>query len=899
MQRPFVALAALLLAAAAQSAAFGADPGAPAEGNQLFTANDLLWMEVRADDQQLAESMDVYSSRAGIYLPLGQFARVLDLAISVFPAEQRAEGWMLSRDRTVSIDLRALRASRGGHVLTFTPDQAVVYNDDLYLRLDLVEALLPVRLRAEPSAQLLTVTPTEPLAYQQRREFLRRHAALASGEPGVAVRRVDTPYRLFTPPAFDVNVGGQMTRDGTDQSRQFNLRAAGDLAYAGFQAFLGSDEHGRINDVRVLLERKSPSGQALGPVGGVRAGIGDVFSPSAAIGVASFGGRGVSYSSAPLESVDLSTPLNLRGELRLGEEVELYVNETLRASQATPVQGRYEFLNVPLSLGLNTIRLVFYGSQGQKREEVRRINLGAGQVEAGQLVVRFAALQQDREVIQLADPPLGFRTGQPRVTALIDYGVSSRLTVSGGVSRYTPRGASGRTLALGGLQGSLGGMAVQGDFAVDDQGGHGATFGVAARPFDISILAHHSEYGGGFVDETRQLGFVLDTVLRRASDLRADASIKTGHGLTIPISMEARRFERSDGTSLWTSTLRTSAPVGSYYLSGSLAYENDSAVLDQPRRLLGAVDVSTLVARRIQLRGGLSYQLTPGAKVDSIYALADIQFSQVNGLHLGVVRNAGPEGELSLQTSHLYHAPWFDIASSASYETRARQWRVGLQIAFAFAPDPLTGRYRFSRPGLSTGGGVAVDAFVDRNGDGVRQRDEAPVRGVVVGTPSGSVTTDADGRAHAERLGDAGPTLLRIDAENADDPFLTSPVGAVEIVPRPGGVAVVNLPMRPSAEVELTTLLHGADVPNRPLSALNVELVQAGGGAPIGARSDHAGTATFEGVPPGTYAVRLQPEQAGGLGLSMAEPLQVTVPPGGGFVKGGEILVDVRKETKQ
>jgi hypothetical protein len=55
-----------------------------------FNADDLLFMEVQADGYQLAETMNVYGSRAGVYVPLGEFARVLDFAVGVFPAQRRA-----------------------------------------------------------------------------------------------------------------------------------------------------------------------------------------------------------------------------------------------------------------------------------------------------------------------------------------------------------------------------------------------------------------------------------------------------------------------------------------------------------------------------------------------------------------------------------------------------------------------------------------------------------------------------------------------------------------------------------------------------------------------------------------------------------------------------------------
>ena len=296
---------------------------AQAASPQPFSPDDLLFMEVTADGYQLAETMNVYGSRGGVYVPLGEFSRILDFAVGVFPGEARAEGWFGSRETELSIDLRTSTAIVGGVQTQFQPGQAAIYDGDIYLRTDLVEAILPLKLRADVNAQTLTVLPTQPLPFQERLAREQRAAGIGLGVRQVEATRIETPYRLFTPPAFDVNLGGQIARDGADQTRSYDLRAAGDLGYAGFQGFLGSNQDGELNTARVLFERKDPNGHALGPLGATRAGIGDVFTPAMSAGAGSVGGRGVYYTSAPLEALDLSTPLDLRGELPLGEDVEL------------------------------------------------------------------------------------------------------------------------------------------------------------------------------------------------------------------------------------------------------------------------------------------------------------------------------------------------------------------------------------------------------------------------------------------------------------------------------------------------------------------------------------------------------------------------------------------------
>ncbi|GAA0620557.1 hypothetical protein GCM10009422_15280 [Brevundimonas kwangchunensis] len=873
------------------------DPTQASVNTPPFGADDLLWMELKAGDVQLTDTMNVYSSRSGVFVPLGEFARLLDLAIGVFPAQRRAEGWVLAPDRQLTVDLNSRTATLPGRRITFTADQAAIYADDLYVRLDLLEQLLPVRLRADTAAQFMELTATEPLPFQQREARARRLAQAGMRPDDAAGVRVATPYRLFSPPAFDVNVGGQLTRDGVNQASRYDIRAAGDLLWAGFEGYVGSNDDGDISDVRVMLSRKDPRGHALGALGGTRAGLGDVFTPSMPIGAAGFGGRGVFYTSAPLENVDLATPLNLRGELALGEEVELYVNEVLQAAQTSPVQGRYEFLDVPLAFGLNTIRLVFYGSQGQTREVVRRINFGAGQVEAGQFRLRLGAVEQGLTVFDVGERSLANSTGEARLVAMAEYGVSSALTLAAGVARFTPEGSEARSVGMLGLRASIGPIAAQLDAARDDVGGQGATLGLAARPFGVSILGRHSEYSGGFIDETRQLGVSSQAALDRASDLRLDGQVGLPGGSGVPVSLNLRRLERVNGERVVNGELRASAPVGRFYASSSVALEDERGGAVSRQRWLGASDVATLVSSRLQLRGGVSYELSPDARLETAYATADWQVSDTNALRFGVIKALGPQGETSLQASNLWRAPRFDLAVNASYETEAQEWRIGLQLGFGLSFDPFDRRYHVTRPGPAAGGAVAVNAWIDENGDGLRQPDEPGVGGIVAETPSGPVTTDADGQALAVGLGDSASARVRLDPGNVDDPFLVAGAPVREFVPRPGGLAVIDYPMQRSAEVELTGRLRRADGSTRALAAMGVELVPENGGAPIAGRSDHAGVIFFEDVRPGVYTVRLDPEQARTLNIRMVTPVQVRVPATGGFVRAGAVEVTFDQEA--
>src|SRR6202008_155187 len=169
-----------------------------------------------------------------------------------------------------------------------------------------------------------------------------------------------------------------------------------------------------------------PAGKVAGPFGATRSSLGDTFTPTLTLGARSAAGRGGAITSEPLERASVFDRTDLRGELPLGYQVELYVNEVLRGSQLQPVQGRYEFLGVPLAYGLNTIRLVFYGPRGERREDVRRINVGGGELARGQTTYSFGAVQEGRNLLQVgrsadtSNDQAG--EGKWRITAALAHG---------------------------------------------------------------------------------------------------------------------------------------------------------------------------------------------------------------------------------------------------------------------------------------------------------------------------------------------------------------------------------------------------------------------------------------------------------------------------------------------
>ncbi|MBS0360464.1 MAG: hypothetical protein JSR98_03715, partial [Proteobacteria bacterium] len=481
-------------------------PGRARSGGQpgRFPAPDpqsLLLLLVQLDELTLTDGMAAYGDPNDPLLPVGELSRLLELDVDVSPADGRIEGRLGEARRALLIDLPTGVARVGPAQVALGPNDAAVDGADIYVRASVLAQLLPLKFAVDSRALQMRLTAMEALPIQSR---LQRLARLRQTPTSAATQalRVEAPYKLFTPPSFDVALGlGAQTLAPRTPTR-YDIRLGGDLLYSGLQAYVGSDDSGRVTTTRVLLEKRSLSGDLLGPLHAHDVSLGDVYTPALAIGPRSLGGRGFQFSTAPLDQANVFNRIDLRGELPIGDDVELYVNDVLQGTQAQAVGGQYEFLNVPLTQGINVIRIVTYGPRGQRSEETRIINAGGGLLRPGQATFDFGVVDQNRPVFQtLEQDPFNFDrvTGKPRVVANLSYGVSQSLTATLGGATYTDQLGVQRDLLTGGLRTSIKGFATELDIASDNRGGEGASIDVAGRVFGANAVLRHSEYRGGLL----------------------------------------------------------------------------------------------------------------------------------------------------------------------------------------------------------------------------------------------------------------------------------------------------------------------------------------------------------------------------------------------------------------
>lgn len=853
---------------------FPADADAP-----LFGYDDELILQMRVAGLSVSDTIVAYGTRAGVYLPLGEMAQILDLAIRVSDDGHYASGWFLAESRTLVIDLRQGLLTSAGTITPLPPGMAQAFDGELYLRSDAIAMLLPLDVAPDLRAQSVLLSTREPFPFEERmrREELReRLGQRAEGEEDQGFPREETPWLAASVPMADVEMRG-LSDSARGARAEVDVRLAGDLAFMTAQAFLSATTRDGLVASLVELGRRDADGDLLGPLGATEFQLGDVSTPSMPLGLRGASGRGAFITNQPLEQVSVFERIDLRGVLPDGYEVELYRNDVLLGSTAEVVNGQYEFLEIPVDYGLNIFRLIFYGPQGQRREEVRRISVGDGRLAAGEFHYNFGAVQRGVNLLGVEGPDFrpGLRYGSWQASGELAYGISPAITAVAGGAFYEEAGTQ-RWIASTGLRTGIGGLALRGDAGMSQGGGYALGAGLGGRALGGAFAITHFEYGGGFLDEVQSSDAAG---LRRSSEADFNTTLTLGSALDgtfLPLTARLRHAEFADGRTRMSAGLRGSARLSGLMVSNTLDYLRTTATGGIGfSQLVGNFDLATFDRSDTQLRGSLGYRVLPDPGITQVAASVGQRFDD-DTLVSATAAYTLDNKDLAFSLSGARQFERFTLSVDGQYSVRQQSYSVGLRLAFSLGRDPLRQRYFIDQPGLAASGSVALQAFQDRDGSGTYTDGDLPLPEVDFAVFNSTATTDDDGMARLGDLGHGNRVIVQIDPASLPDIAMAPATRGIEIVPRPGRFHVSGFPVVELSEVEGTVSFSGSEA-NRGVSGLRLQLRDPRDEIAHTVRTERGGYFFFEQVRPGTYTVMIDPEQAARLGICLVDQPTVTV----------------------
>ncbi len=844
---------------------------------------ELLIFELRWRDVVLNEAIIGYLDGARVLLPLGETLQSLDFPISVDLGAGFARGWFLEPNRLFHLDIERQEVIVEGQRQKVPPNMVELHRDDIFVDSRMLAEWFPIDLQVDIAGLQIQVIGREPLPIAEREARAERRQDIFSrqdGERDGYMQMEMPPYRALSWPNIDLSTEQLYRKDknGSDEFvSSFNVFATGDLLYLDSEIFIGGDDEHPLSDARLSAGRKDPDGGLAGPLGVTEYAVGDIFTPQVPLISRQQVGRGAEISSFPLLRPTEFDRITLRGDLPLGWEVELYRNEVLLNFQLARSDGLYEFVDVPLVYGLNVLRLVFYGPQGQKREELKRLLVGAGLVRPGNLHFRFAGNQHDQVILPVndgTDPEP--QEGDTRGFAEFELGITRNLSLAAGLSSV-PLETERRSYGSLGLRAGVGNVFARLDVIGDDTGGRAGKVALQSQFSNHSLLLEHSEFSE-FVSEQVSND---DDLLERRSNARLDGLLGLPFLPSIPYAFTGAYERRGSGSDSIDVTNRLSTNINGLSMSNNLNWHWDNINDSDTNTLIGGF----LVGGRfgpVDLRGGVDYGIEPDQEITRASVTGDWAINRNFGARLSYQRleienrNVVSAG-VNRRFDNFSLGLDLEASDDGSFLTR-------LSLSSGFGREPRNGELRVPGRGMAGQAAVSPRVFLDRNQSGQFDEGDEPLEGVrfKVNGANAEQQTGADGTAFLTHLRPYQHLDLGLDSGSLEDPYWTAPQSGVSVVLRPGTAVTAEFPIVTTGEIDGTASLW-RDGAFEPVSEVRMQLLDEQGELVKEVETAYDGFYLFDFVTPGRYTLRVDPNQMARLQLEA--PLARYV-----VVADGEIL---------
>ena len=846
-----------------------------------------------------------------MHLSLKDFADILNLSIKVDEKAQTASGWYIRENNNFLADFKthSVTTSVGRFKMS---DDVFMRDGDMFVPAHELAQWLGFEIKPVVSLQQLKIKSPQPLPVQGR--YARRHYKFKTYDvPDPVLPLKEDPYKAAEVPAVDVATNSTYRKSGDAQRGNLyhsaSVRTAGDFAHGTLSTQSQLNNTTGLNNIRAVYKRESVDGDLLGPLQAKRYELGDVTSPVLPLS------EGVPYGfGARMTNTDdlrtFRTPKTaISGTAFPGWDVELYRDHQLVDFQEADDTGFYQFTDVDLYQSDNNFRLVFYGPQGEVREENLYVpvdrNRLAGSDAIYDVAVTLEGDQTYKKTLGMNDED----KGSVNVAALYEKPIFDASTVSLGFRSNQHDGERNSVGTLG-FSTTAFETLINGDVGVDDEGDMAAEL-VARKDIGKHEINDTLSWTGANYDTVNGGGTNDIGSLRN--------SFRVNGPFPLPIGRHARYTlsntytQTTDGDHSLTSAVGLNTGWKMFSINEQVEHRAGSGSDDQ----ISSVTSVTGHYGRNRLRVLSDYKIAPDSALDRVIASYRRDFGKDVDLNVDLQRRYDQAlTELSAKLD--WQAGFARISPSVTYNSDKDVY-VGLNTHFGLLKDPGQGDIHMVDRNVSTSGNLIAFVFLDANGDGKYNDGEEKISGAVVKSVQngGRQTTDENGIAFFRAVRDLKRTDVELDPNSLKDPQWVPGFDGVSVIPRDGHVAQVNFPVHMSGELDGVLYLRPAahpavDVPDGggesedaqgfgkaapvPLRNIKLALYNDKGEVEQEATTDAGGFYYFSRVPPGRYLLIIDGDSAKDGHFVRPLPQEIEVGYNGTELYGHDIYVDVGKD---
>ncbi len=854
------------LSAFACMATVGADAATPVGSSWAANPDEQYLLDVKLHQYRLGDGVRAYNTPEGTCLVFGDFLTTLDVPMKIDLTAKKASGWAFKESNNISIDAGAGRVDYGGKSEKLAPTDIRETPEGWCVDSAALSRWFGIGVKPVTNGSALVLETEAKLPVELALEREKRAANLRKAKFDLAsLPLVRLPYRMWRAPALDFVVSAGMTysaTNGTKVDRRTSVYAAGEIARLSYDAQIATNQKGVPSSLRLRAYRSDPDGDLLGPLHATHFGFGDVAGLATRLSGSATSGRGAVLTNRPVVSPTNFDRTRFEGDLPAGWDAELYRNGELLAFAHGDARQRYVFDDVQLMYGENQISIVLYGPQGQIRTRDEVINVGQDNVPPGKTWYWAGVNQPGRDLVSLAGDAISPLEPKMQAALSVEHGLDER--TSAGVLAQTMLLQDERvTFVEGSVRRSIGSALIEVGVSKENSGGTAVRAQLLAKLGSLNISAEAVA-----ANDFHLRGGPATT--QREARLAVDSPIRLGRTV-IPAHAEVHYINRPDGSSQLDAAARLATTVDRFNLAAEVRYtqqylaKGPAPPADVIADLIGTGRIGP-----VRVRGAASFEVNGksrfrGAELTGYWSASD------NVDWEGTLAYDGPMHRARARVSHINR---FDGLALAITGEAATDGSVAIGFNLNFSLDPTHG-FTFSRQPLASAGSVRARVYRDLNDNGVADPDEPLEKGAIVtaGHTVARDPTNAKGMVMVAGLATFTPITVGIDRSSLGDPMLAPKKALQVVVPRPGVPAQVDIGLVSSGDIE------GAIVKNGGLGfeGVDLELVDSAGAVVGTARTDYDGYFLFDGVPYGTYRVRIAKASAEAIGVPQELKLQAAV----------------------
>ncbi len=821
-----------------------------------------------------------------LYMSFRDFINVMYFPIQFDPEAKVAEGWFVREAHDFAMNWAARSVTSKDQQFQI-PDAVIEQPDDLYIPLSVLESWFDLSLKPQVENLLIDIGSEDRLPLLDRLQ--RRDRDIGNrliSEPELP--RLDDPYLMAEVPAVDVTVASRYRRPPStipngksERIETATLQAAGDIAGHTGELFVSADSEDQVRNVRFTLSKDEEDPTLLGPLKARRYEVGDVITTN--MPLFSSGGQelGARVTNRKTGGSTSFTQTNFFGDLPQDWDVELYRNNQLIEFVTVGPDGRYEFRDVALFEGDNDFRFVFYGPQGEIREELKSIPVDLAELQEGG-IYDFSITSQDTQTYENPETERD-ETGDLSFTATYERPLGDGFVGIAGIKQRS-YGEDQKTQFLAGVTKNFDGTLVNANLGVD-QSGEGALETTIRRKFGEHDLRTNSMFATDNFSPNEDSDD--PTVLEQGFNLRGP--LFEWDRTRVDYAFRGNYQESASGADRLDLSHNLNANFNPLRVNHTLDYRRQPEAADD-ERLSSTLAVSGATLGT-NWRAIANYDYKPDSKLDST------QFQLSRRVFPGV--RAGYELEYRPDPSYTKNtldATWntedFSITPKISLDSED-ELQATVTTRFGLVRDPRSGTIDMTRQRNAASGTVSAFVFLDENGDLEFNEGEKGLQDVRIDSIQTRryAITDEDGYALLSGLREFLATDIKVDQSSLEDPFWIAGKPGNSIRPRPGHNVSMDFPIHISGEMDGTVwaIKRGAREGVRNLTLILYDL---DGRIVQTTQTAYDGFYLFSLIPPGEYYLAFEKADIETLDLVAPPPEKIQIGYEGTIIYGKDFMLD-------